>query len=165
MIEIRPYVRFDGIPTFRDSEIQKLFDLMERDGTDRVVFFDGSVRSAAAFTDFISQPGVILFIAMDGNIPAGFGYLTDFANRIARAHFCIFSEYWGDQSVVIGRLLLSRAMSITGLDMLLGHVPAVNQKAIDFAVRCGAQIVGTLPFGSVDADGKNHPTAVIFYVR
>jgi hypothetical protein len=163
-IVIRPYIHCDGIPTFRDSDLLNLFDLMCRDKTDKIVFMDGHIKCGNDFVTFIKSGAALTFVAMNLDDPAGFGYLTHFENRTARAHFCIFSKYWGNGSIDIGKKLVSKAIESTGLDMLIGMIPEFNTKAIDFSLKCGAKLLGVLPFGSTNQSGS-YPTTVLYYTR
>lgn len=166
MITIRPYVRCDGIPTFRDSELVALYNLMVRDCTEKTLFPGQSVKSGSDFVMMAKSKNVMLFVALDGNNYAGFGYLNGFENGMARAHFCIFSEYWGAQSVEVGREMVEKAIQSTGLDMLVGLIPSSNRRAILFSQKCGARLMpGMFPYGSVDDDGKPCSTAILYYMR
>jgi len=166
MIEIMPYVKFDGIPTFRDSDIKSLYETMEKDGTASIVFFDDGIKSSHDFLEFMNTPGIMLFVARKDNVPIGCGWLSHFENRTARAHFCVFKDGWGEGSVIIGRKMVEGAMeAFSDIDMLIGMLPTINTKAIDFAIRCGAQLVGEFPFGTIDGFGNSYPTSILYYVR
>lgn len=165
MITIRPYVHCDGIPTMRDSSIVGLYDLMERDGTAETVFFDGMIKNGQDFLNYIKSPGVVLLVANSKDTPVGCGWLNGFESNTARAHFCLFSEGWGGNSVNIGKKMVEKAISIFGLDMLIGMIPSINERAINFSLACGAKLAGEFPFGSVDASGKSYRTTILYYVR
>ena len=164
MIKVRPFVYVDGIPTMRDSDLAILFDKMVRDGTDKIVFCNGLVKNPIDFIEYIKLPANMLFAVYEDENPIAFGWLNNFENKSAEAHFCVFSEAW-DRSVEIGKLMIEKAMATTGVDMLIGNVPKFNQMAVEFVEKCGGVILGELPFGSVDGEGNTHPTVIVYYVR
>jgi hypothetical protein len=94
----------------------------------------------------------------------GCGWFNNLKNKTADAHFCVFAEGW-DRSVEIGKLLIEKAMATAELKMLVGYVPKFNQLAIDFAQKCGAVLLGELPFGGTDREGNLYPLAIVYYVR
>jgi hypothetical protein len=164
MISIMPFVYCDGVPTMRDSEIAMLYNLMQRDGTDKTIFWDGQVKNNRDFIRFMKSSGIVLFVAKDDSNLLGCGWLTNFEHRSARAHFCIFAEGW-PRSVDIGKKLVEKAIASLELDGIIGFIPECNNKAIQFAVKCGAKVIGYLPFGSFNENGDTIGTATIFYAR
>jgi hypothetical protein len=163
---IRPYIKFDGIPTFRDSEITDLYRTMLEEGTADTVFCDGSVRCADDFLRQMKDDGNILLVALSKDIPIGIGWLNCFEKRTARAHFCMFSEGREIGFENIGRTLIEKAFSVNDLDMLIGMIPATNEAAIKFSQKCGAVLVGYFPSGSYDIwENKYIGTAILYYQR
>jgi hypothetical protein len=162
-MKILPYAYHDGIPTMRDSDIKKLYDMMVRDGTDKTVFYDGMIDNRQKFLDFMqSSENMLLVVSEEG--PVACGWLNHFEHKTAQAHFCVFSEGW-PKAVEIGKILIDTALCDTGIDMLIGYIPDGNPGALKFAQKCGAQLLGRLPHGSVDENGKSHPTSIVYYTR
>jgi len=161
---ITPYLSYDGIPTFRDSFIKKLFDRMVIDDTARVVFYDGKIKNRDQFLDFIKSPGVILYVAHE-DLPLGCLWLTDFEGKMARTHFCFFKGIGRKQAVALAVQMANTAMANFELDMLIGFTPVWNRAALLFLHRCGAKRMGGLPFGATDENGKSYPVELTYYVR
>lgn len=159
-MKMTPYTRFDGIPTFRDSQIMELFDLMVSDGTDKVVFSDGFVTTRENFLAF-SKTVTMFIVEEDG--PIAVGWVNGVENNIGRAHFCFFSKVWG-RADDIGKQFVSYVINVTGLDMLVGYTPSKNKRAVEFAIRCGSVLAGELPFGSI-YEGRPCATSITYYVR
>ena len=162
-MKVLPYATHDGIPTMRDSDIIKLYGMMVRDKTDKTVFYDGIIDNSLKFLSFMRSPENILFVVSEGG-PVGCGWLNHFERNFAQAHFCVFSEGW-PKAIEIGKVLIESALHHTGLDMLIGHIPDGNPGALGFAQKCGAQLLGRLPFGGVDKDGESCPTSIVYYTR
>ena len=158
-MNITPYMHYDGIPTFRDSFIESLYDKMVRDGTDKTVFYGGDVLSRRDFLNKMKSVGTVLIVAVEDNTSLACGWINGFECNIARVHFCLFSEVWGERSIEIGKEMIEKALSLTGCDMLTGMIPEKNKRAIDFSIKCGAKLMGILPYGSTG------PTAFLYYVR
>jgi len=160
---VRPFIYSDGIPTMRDSDIKLLFQKMVRDKTDSMVFYDGSIKTDEQFLRFVKSPEILLYAVYENEDPIACGWLNNFEHNTAYAHFCIFSEAW-DRSVEVGKLLIETAMKSTGIDMAIGKIPKFNGMALEFVQKCGAKILGELPYGCV-VSGKSHPATIVYYTR
>jgi len=163
-IKILPYMRLDGIPTFRDSELIAMFNRMVSDGTIGTVFPDGSVSTHDQFIDFIKGPNKLVLVAKVDGIPAMWAWIDMAELDMARAHFCVFSDHWGKDSVAVGTEMTKKAKEIMGVSILVGFVSSKNKKAINFAKQCGFKESGELPAGWMDAGGEKSPTTILFYM-
>lgn len=149
---IVPYMRIDGVPTFKDSYIMEMFDKMERDGTIEMVFFDGGVKTREEFLSFVRRPGIQLYevSVKDSDVPVGFIWMEMFTKRTAFGHFCAFSEYWGD-AYKIGHEILVILMSMRNsagdyvLDAIYGFTPIDNTLALGALEAAGFKRAGILP--------------------
>ena len=167
-LKIIPYITIDGIPTFKDSDIISFYDRMVKDGTADDVFQDGSIRSAENFLDAMKGPNNFLIVAHWQGEPAGVMLANRFQGRFAQNHFCAFSEFWGNRDIILqcGRYGSLYMLDNLGLDMLMGLVPASNQRAIAAVVASGGKIIGELPKGSFNVrTGKSEPTVILSYTR
>ena len=162
-----PYLRYDGMPTMRDSEIISCYELMQRDVTADIVFYDGSIDTAHGFLAFVKSDGRHFYVVCedDRSMKLGCGWLDTVRHRTANTHFTLFAEAFGKRSVEVGSYFVSKVFEISGLMMLIGYTPSFNKRAIDFAVRCGASVVGEMPHGSVLRTGESVPTTILYYAR
>ena len=163
-MKVRPFIYVDGIPTMRDSELWGLFDKMLRDETESEVFYDSRISNHIDFIKFMKSPKNMLYVVLEDDDPIAFGWLNNLKNETAEAHFCLFSEAW-KWSVEVGKLLIEKALATSELKMLVGYIPEFNQMALDFARKCGAIKLGTLPYGAVDRTGTLHPMIIVYYER
>jgi RimJ/RimL family protein N-acetyltransferase len=167
MIQVVPYTCFDGIPTFRDSEIMELYHRIIRDGSG-YMFQDGQIKDERDFLR--AMKSALVGIAMDGVTPAGIIWLNRLEHKSARLHFVIFREYWGKGgSEKVGKPLCRYMLTIPEgdgylIDMMWGFVPTENEFAIRYSKKCGAVEVGELPLGLWDDRVKKGVPAVIFYM-
>ena len=169
-IEVIPYLEFDGIRTFRDSDIMELYTRMEKDGTAPTVFSDGAINNADEFLAIMKNGNNMLYVIFVDGERSGVIWLNRFEARFARCHWCLFSNQWGEHSVEIGRYTLQtiiRDKAPDGSyfqDMLMGIIPSSNKRAIEYCEKCGGTIQGEIPFAAL-SEGKSVSGTVIYYTR
>jgi len=163
------YAENDGIPTAADSDVKKLWDRTVADGLDVIVFYEVTIQNACDFLKMAKHPGTAFYFIFDGADNIGYTWLNRFENRTARQHFCVFKEYWG-RSLDVGRFVLDKLIHMKTpdgeflLDLLTGLVPAWNEKAIKFSLKCGGKTYGKIP--NAIFNGKASEDAVfIYYTR
>ena len=89
---------------------------------------------------------------------AGVTWLNSFGYNYAFGHFCFFPQTWGKNSVELGRMVLGYWFNDLrsngwGLDVIMGQVPAGNQRAIDYTDKIGMIPLGTVPGIKYQNDG------------
>lgn len=170
---IVPYMYIDGVPTFKNSDIMKLFDRMKSDGTLSITFFDGVIRTRKQFLSYMRQLGIYLYVCyIKGDVnPMGFVWLSDFGHKTAHGHFCIFREYWHD-AYHIGHEILVTLITMKDregnyvLDAIYGITPTSNKPAIRAITNAGMKIVGTLPYRAWnDSKGKSEDAILSYFTR
>jgi len=160
-VQLIPYTTVDGIRTFKDSEIKRFYRRMENDGVAHAVFHAGDVRDDTAFLNRMKSDNVLLYIVCADNEFAGLVWLTHFEDRTCRVHFTAFSEFWGKQSVEIGRAAISQIINMKDkanteylFDVLQGLIPSWNTRGIKWLQEIGLETAGTIPGVLWDA-GRN----------
>ncbi|MCG8616353.1 MAG: hypothetical protein MI802_09070, partial [Desulfobacterales bacterium] len=92
--------------------------------------------------------------------------------RTARLHYCVFNDYHG-KALDIGRYVLDKLLHMARykdegyiIDLLIGYVPAWNEKAINFSLKCGGKTNGTVPMAIWnDRTQQSEDAVFIFYTR
>lgn len=169
-LKLIPYCDVDGCRTFRDTEIRDLYERMVQDGTAETVFSARDITTAEEFLEAMKHGAHNLFVVMVDGQKAGIVWLNMFEGRFARCHWCVFSPYWGKESVEIGKESLRLVMNMKDregifmLDMLLGIVPSMNRLAINYCEKCGGIIQGEIPYLSM-WQGNSVPGTIIYYTR
>ncbi|WP_300456618.1 hypothetical protein [Desulfobacula sp.] len=170
-ITLLPYTEIDGIRTIPDSDMKKFYDRTVKDGTDKTVFYEGTISNRDEFLSVMKSPGVLFYVVMIGTEPVGFTWLNRFENHTARNHFCGFSEVWG-QAVGIGKEVISTLIHMKDndgkfiFDLFTGFIPGWNQYAIKFCLQCGAKSAGIIPNAIWNKEKqKSEDAFFIYYTR
>ncbi len=163
-----PYTEIDGIRTVKDSVIKGLFQMTVTEGLDKIVFYEGTVQTADEFLRVMKNSMSWLFMK-DGEI-IGYTWLNRFENKTARHHFCVFKDHWG-QLEELGRYTIQRLVNLESgdgyvFDLLTGFIPAWNERAIKFALKCGGKTHGVIPNAIWNHEKQQSEDAVfIYYTR
>jgi len=170
-VRLIPYTTVDGIRTFKDSEIKQFYRRMENDGVAGAVFHAGDVLDDTAFLNRMKSDNVLLYVVCAGNELAGLVWLTHFEARTCRAHFTVFSDFWGKQSVDIGRDAICQVINMKDLtnteyifDVLQGLIPSWNKRGVAWLLGIGLEIAGTVPGVLWDAERNASVDGTMFYL-
>lgn len=140
---------------------------LEREGSARRVFCDGTVRGPEAFEADLFRPGSLPFLVFFDERPCGVTWMNTIEGRSARGHFALFRRFWGrHRSIAIGRAIFEHFLSLRDgggylFDVLLGLAPVGNPLAWKLALLCGAERVGVIPHGVYDASQGAAQDAVL----
>ena len=166
MIELLPYIEFNGTRTLSDDVLKEVFATIKREGTLATVFCDGKVSSPEDFIFTMKNPNnIVAFILLDGQIK-GFAWLNGCSDNYAFAHFCFFKEVWG-KAEAMGKAVLDYWFKFPGVegplfDLILGLMPKFNQRAQKFVERLGFVRVGEIPKMAVR--GTDRVPSVVSYL-
>lgn len=166
-IKVIPYMRIDGVPNFRDSQIMEFYDRMEADGTLDHVTCRKQVMSRETWANVVLNS--VLLVAFRDGRAVGIAIINGFEGTFARGHFCLFSEAWGKGSVEIGKALLDASFKLEDCDGepisgFLALLPSANRQAVEFLIKCGGVFIGEMPFGWLFG-GKPSPAAIGYFER
>lgn len=169
MIEVLPYVELDGKYTVEDEVVRVVFFKMLADETFQVVFYDGTVETPEAFINLLRAPhNYPVFVFVDQKI-GGVAWINDAKDNHATAHFCVFREHWGKESVAMGKAVLDYWFSFTRedgspmFDVILGVTPAVYKPALRFITQLGFKVVGEVPKVIYNAYTQQRGSAMLSY--
>lgn len=166
--KIIPYVRSDGIPTFRDSDIMGFYDRMAQERTADVVFHDGSIQSREQFLGAMSGPNNFLIVVYWEDQVSAIMWANRFQDKWAQNHFCCFNNVWGNHKIIheMGRVACLYLLDKLGLDCLFSMIPEKNKAALASAIGAGATVVGKVPYGAYNyKDNKSESAVFISYTR
>ncbi len=149
-IDLFPYAQTKGAWNIPDAAIKSLFDRTVADGTNGVVFYEGTISNSDEFLVVMQSPNTLFYVLMHEKDVIGYTWLNRFENHTARNHFCCFKEVWG-RGVDVGTVAISQLIHMKDndgkfiFDAFTGFVPEWNEFALNFALSCGAKVVGKVP--------------------
>ena len=128
---------------FRGSEDERklmrcAYAMLEREGSARRMFMDGTVRSAEEFEKDLFRPGSLPFLVLHDGQPCGVSWLNTLEGRAARGHYAVFRRYWGRKmSVTIGRSIFEHYLGLRDergylFDVLIGIAPVGGLVSLPF---------------------------------
>jgi hypothetical protein len=165
-----PYVEYNGSWSLTDVVMEHIWEEMTEHGLDKLVFSSNEMKDADEFVKFLKHPrNHVHTIWDDDNRISIIAWVNDLGSNCAFAHFCCFPHTWGTTSVEIGKQSLGHWFGFKHGDnrpvfgVILGRIPASNEKAIDYAKKCGMTEVGRIP-GILYGD-KIHDTSFLYITR
>lgn len=170
--DILPFAYIDGVPTFTDSEIMRMYDMMEQDGTAADVFNQGDANNRSEFLALVkSQNNMFstIYSVSSGNL-LGVFWLNRFEMKTARLHFCLFKEGW-PLSDAICKAVTKYVYSLEYqgdqlFTMIIGVIKSSLKRVVKYVTRNGAVIVGKIPNYYWDAvAGKSCEATIVYYPR
>lgn len=166
--ELRPFLRIDGVPTMRDSEIAAYYDQMVADGTISEINYEGKVPDAAALIRAAKAAQYFAVVVADGQ-EVGLVWLNRYEPRRAHLHFCVFSNGWGENCEAMGSWVLAQLLAIEHegeycLDVIWGIAPKANVRALAYVEQCGGQVLGVVPHSIWNAARGCSEDGVFFYL-
>ena len=167
---ILPYIKVDGIPTLRDSEIMELYDRLVEDGLDRVMFFMEPMMTRELFLEGVKSNGTLFYAIEDedGSI-AAIAYINRFEGKTARYHTCVYKKWWGVGGSKISLLMADHIKGLrdeNGMPIfvrLIGYLPSIYEHTLNAALREGVSIVGCIPDYFWDYQTNKSVDATILY--
>lgn len=141
-IRIIPYVHVDGIPTFRDSDIENIYLMVVEEGKLETVFYDGMIRDMREFVNFFKSPDNHLHIILVNDEIAAIFWINQIEGRACRIHFCGFSKFW-KHTIRMGKEALK--FLSPHFDLIHGATPVSNEKACKFIQKAGMKPLGIMP--------------------
>ncbi|MCK4819084.1 hypothetical protein KA005_25145 [bacterium] len=151
-IALIPYIKRDGIPTFRNSEIRDIYTRVKAEGWVKVIFDDGYITNAEDFERYITSPDVLFWGVYYGEELIGFCYVNRIEKTHAYLHFGFFKKWWGRSEVIneAGRqgleiLLVKDYEGKPMFELLMGMYPSWNVHVLAYVHKFGAHTVTKVP--------------------
>lgn len=141
---------------------------MKLDGTFQTVFYDGTVNSSEDFLKVLKAThNYPVFPLVNGSIGA-VAWINDLRKNYATAHFCVFKEHWGANSIAMGKAVLKYWFSFPKdngflFDVILGVTPIEYTPAIRFIKKIGFTLIGEVPKVIYNAYTGKHSSAMLSY--
>lgn len=149
--EIISFYAQDDQENFSETFLVQVFRRIVFEGTMCKIFYDGSLRNAVDFTQFIRNKEHDVYFVQYAGEDAGFFWLTGFKPKTAFINYCFHKNMWGKKTLHISKACLEFILNKKNahgdytLNTLLGLTPANNKLAIKFLIENGMTILGTIP--------------------
>ena len=150
-MKITPYIEIDGIRTFTDTFVKGIYSRMVDEGTDKVVFSDGGIKSEEDFLAYMKYGQNYLHVIEDGTDIAAILWINKILYKTCYAHFCGFKNSMGEGSVDIGRFAMEHLFGVTDhwgnpcFETVLGLIPTWNIFGTKWLKKIGLVEIGKIP--------------------
>jgi RimJ/RimL family protein N-acetyltransferase len=141
-----PYVVMDGVPTFKDSDLKKIYEKIQLQQLIVTLFHDGSVNNEADFIQMVKAPGTLFWVIMDQDSnPVAIWWLNRLTKSHAWCHFVLFKEAWGtSKSDALGKEAMQICFEKLGFNVIMGMIPASNKFGLRYLERVGLKHLGVV---------------------
>lgn len=169
-VRLIPYVEINGARTLPDTFLEDVFDEMVVQGLVSSVFAGTNIRTSEDFRGMMRHPSNIPVFVVDGAQCIGFAWLNGVGETYAYGHFCTFPTNV-ISAVEMGDMVMHYWWSLEGqhgplLEVIMGTIPAFNQKAIAFIQKIGFVKACEIPSLFINRSTKERwPAAVLYCLR
>ncbi len=167
-ISLLPYAEINGVWNIPDGAMKGFYDRTVEDGTDGVIFYEGTISTSDEFLAAMKSPHTLFYVLIEGRKAVGYTWLNRFENHAARCHFCWFKEVWG-RGAEIGIEAVSMLIHMKDkddnylFDLFTGFIPEWNRSAINFMFACGAKSAGIIPKAIWNHEKQKSEDAIFFH--
>jgi RimJ/RimL family protein N-acetyltransferase len=171
-IKILPYTTVDGVPTYKDSEIRRLYHRVVDEGFEDVLFHDNSILNAEEFLVVMKRPDTCLWTVKYDDVMVAMFWINRIEYTHAHFHFTFFKNAWGSPITdEVGRETMKFMFDLKETEtseepmfsLLLGRLAASNTIAIEYAKRVGWKVLGEVPNLFLGRDG-NPENGIVVYI-
>jgi len=137
------YQKDDWTWSLSDMDLTVLFNKIVDQHALKVFFYDGAIRDAVDFINYVKNPQNRLFLGFKDGELFMITVLNTITQRRAQGHFCSVRSDKKIDLKTAGREMLIDILSIANkdgvpyFDVFYGIVPTTNKLAIRFAQMCG----------------------------
>ena len=170
-IQLLPYVEVNGTRTIRDEVVEGFFREMAEEGTHKIVFPEGKIKTEKDFLSLMKSDQNVPVFVLSENRMAGVAWLNGFHEIHALCHFGVLAWARGQVALDAGRAVLDHWFALADddngprLEMVIGMIPESNWPANAFANQVGFNRVGAIPHYMQNAYTGESEGIVIFYYR
>lgn len=137
------------------------------EGLVSTVFVGTNIKTSDDFRGMMRHPANIPVFVLSGAKCIGFAWLNGVGCAHAYGHFCTFPNEI-ISSVEMGKMVMGYWWSLGGpdshaLEVILGTIPAFNQRAVNFIQKVGFVKAAEIPSLFVNPATKERWPAVIVY--
>jgi len=150
-IVLVPYAVKDGIPTFRNSELARMYQQVYEEGWGPELFNDGSINSVDDFVSCMVSPGVMFWGLFCNNELMAIAWLNRIERTHAHVHYGIFknwrksAEVAEAQRMFFDQMLAQEYNGKTLFEVIIASTPVTCTRMFPLLDRLGFRRVGEIP--------------------
>ena len=170
-LQIVPFINEHGEWILPDSFLAKIWQQVVDEDLCDLVWLEEDI-GLEKFILMAKNPANLISFGFQGEVCLGFGWINQMNGNIAHAHFCMFREVHGTDTVdQIGHMFLDYWMAFPDakgeplFDVLFGTMPECNYPAQGFVQRMGFQYLGRVPGLFKDNMGARFDAHIYHYPR
>lgn len=135
---VRACINDGPASTFTRDRMFRVWERMEAEGKQRWLFYDGQVRDALDYIEFMSMPNVYAYLVCDHDweTPLATYFVNGFMGRAAKMHFAYFDAGLS-RRYAIGIETCNFLLKSGELSCLIGMTPKPFKHAWNFATSVG----------------------------
>ena len=166
---ILPYVESNGIRSVSDEKMIDVFNRIKEFGLLESLFYSGEVDTPEKFLALVKSKHNVVNVVMQNDVIVFISWINDFSRNSAFAHFCALPEIWGNGSVQIGKDVIKYWFDFEKdgehiLDVIIGKVPTINKRAVNYIKKLGLTILGDIPLLAHGPDKNKRVGDTIAYI-
>ena len=168
-LTFKSFFVYDGIPSFRDSDLATMYRRSAYEKTMAALNFEGDLTDENAFVRVAKSAAFFAEFSYQ-NVSCGFTWLNRFEHRRAHAHFCFWRPSPGPSPLVLGPLVMEKLLHFQNgkgefvFDCIWGIAPAANVPAVMALKACGVTVSATVKNYIWDASAQKSVDGVHFHV-
>jgi len=148
-LQVWPYFKYEGNWSIPDQVLIHVWNEMEKNGNDKIVFYNGHIRSAEDFISFMkdSNQFLVLSFDMESKKILAWGMINEIKDGVAYAHFSFLDgfksgpgetiiDYWRNLKKENGDYLV---------EVLIGITPESYERVLKVIQSWGFKMVSKIP--------------------
>ena len=173
-VNLLPFITVDGIPTFADSELKYLFRLIEEAGYVEDAFCDGSIQTPEDFVNACKSDGIRTWVVTYNGEIRMLAWLDNFKHASAYGHFVATKNDGTTKQckeiLRIAKETIRQLLNMKDQDgnyifaVILGLIPANNDRAAKFSKAFGMVRVGIIPQAIYNYYNQTYEDGIISYI-
>jgi hypothetical protein len=143
----------------------EVWERMVWEGREKIVFWEGSVKSATEFVLWLKLPtNHPVFLTDEAGKPVFVAWLNRYDNGTALAHFCALGRYRIGSIETTMRYWagLKNGSGEPVMHTFIGMIPSFNQKAIRLVEKCGWHSRGEIPGAFLLESGQRDGATILY---
>ena len=152
-----------------EQEFRAIWNLMCKDGREKIVFYDGQIANFPEFLEFMQDDSNYVYAVERGGEFVCLAWVNNFLGRCGMIHFTMFHNSDGEEFPICLKLLrfllYAKSDGNFCFDALYGLTPKVYRHVLRFIEKLGFRLVADMPSSVFfQKNGKKHFKNAVFSI-